>query len=78
MYNVVHSMETYRIPKEQLAKEKKRLHGLEKKYGRVVAYAAVRDGDHFQMFVENVSLPNMNSSTSNSEAGTASSMSSTE
>lgn len=54
LYSTMHSMVTYRIPKEQLNAERKRLHGLEKKYGRVVAYAAVRDGDHFQMFVENV------------------------
>lgn len=53
MYSIVHSMETYRIPKEQFTAEKKRLHGLEKKYGRVVAYAAVPDGDYVQMFVEN-------------------------
>lgn len=69
MYSIVHSMETYRIPKEQFAEEKKRLHGLEKKYGRVVAYAAVRDGDYFQMFVENVPLPKKNSVESNSEEG---------
>lgn len=72
MYSIVHSMETYRIPKERLAEEKKRLHGLEKKHGRVVAYAAVRDGDYFQMFVENVPLPKKNSVESNSEEGTAS------
>lgn len=68
MYSIVRGMETYRIPKEQISKERNRLLNLERKmHGRIVAYAAVPDGEYYQMFVACVPAMNLEESNSSGE-----------